>query len=605
MREEGSRTMARSKLTIAPKFFLVLAVVGPLMLALAFVGLHGLNGMRAESDAIFQDNVRTTEKTLALARHVLEARGLALELIAVTSPARRRTVSEELDQRVIPAVEADLAALHLLHAGDPVAERRTVAQLPAAWRRFLALRHSHLLELQAVRSKTAARDRLADEVDTALAPVAKLTNQFARLENVEAAGAHESSQRTYRTSRDLIIGIALSALALGVGSVLVLIRNVVPRVREYSGFAGRVASGDLSGRLDPKGADELATLGHALNSMVERRAAEEAQLDKQSEFVSALQATEGEEEAHTLLKRHVERTIRGSEVVVLNRNNSADRLEPTTELPESSELPEALAHAKPRTCLAVRFGHTHCQGVVSEPLVDCAICGKAPGAATCEPLLVGGEVIGSVLTMHPEPLPGQQTQAIRDSVAQAAPVLANLRNLAIAEVRAATDALTGLPNNRAARDTIKRLVAHASRTVSPLAAMLLDLDHFKQINDTLGHGKGDDVLAAVGATLRTTLRESDFVARYGGEEFVVLLPATGREDAQLVGEKIREAIAQIRVAGVERAITISVGIASLPDDAGDAATLLRVADRALYSAKANGRNRVEVAASAEALAEPV
>jgi diguanylate cyclase (GGDEF)-like protein len=329
------------------------------------------------------------------------------------------------------------------------------------------------------------------------------------------------------------------------------------------------------------------------------------QLDKQSEFVSALQATEGEEEAHMLLKRHIERTIRGSEVVVLNRNNSADRLEPTTELPGSSELPEALAHAKPRTCLAVRFGHTHCEGVVSEPLIECAICGKAKGAATCEPLLVGGEVIGSVLVDHPDPLAAQQTQAIRDSVAQAAPVLANLRNLAIAEVRAATDALTGLPNNRAARDTIKRLVAHASRTVSPLSALLLDLDHFKQINDTFGHGKGDDVLAAVGATLRTTLRESDFVARYGGEEFVILLPSTPREDAQVVAEKVRAAISQIRVAGVERAITISIGVASLPDDAGDAATLLRIADRALYSAKAAGRNRVEVAASPAALAEPV
>jgi diguanylate cyclase (GGDEF)-like protein len=292
--------------------------------------------------------------------------------------------------------------------------------------------------------------------------------------------------------------------------------------------------------------------------------------------------------------------------VVLNRNNSADRLEPTTELPEDSDLPEALAHAKPRTCLAVRYGRTHGEGVTGEPLVECTICGKSgAGAATCEPLLVGGEVIGSVLVSHQDALAAQQTQAIRDSVAQAAPVLANLRNLAIAEVRAATDALTGLPNNRAARDTIKRLVAHSSRTVSPLAAMLLDLDHFKQINDTFGHGKGDDVLAAVGAMLRTTLRESDFVARYGGEEFVVLLPSTGREDAQLVAEKIRAAIAQIRVAGVERAITISIGIAGLPDDAGDAATLLRMADRALYTAKAAGRNRVEVAASATALAEPV
>lgn len=139
------------------------------------------------------------------------------------------------------------------------------------------------------------------------------------------------------------------------------------------------------------------------------------------------------------------------------------------------------------------------------------------------------------------------------------------------------------------------MVAHASRTVSPLAALLLDLDHFKQINDTYGHGGGDDVLAAVGAALQTTVRESDFVGCYGGEEFLILLPATPREDALIAAEKLRTAVASIKVASVDRAITCSIGVAVLPDDAGEPSTLLRHADRALYSAKAQGRNRVEAA----------
>jgi hypothetical protein len=91
----------------------------------------------------------------------------------------------------------------------------------------------------------------------------------------------------------------------------------------------------------------------------------------------------------------------------------------------------------------------------------CEVCGKSPVEITCEPLLVGGEVIGSVHVDHPQPLNEDETGAIKQSVSQAAPVLANLRNLAISELRAATDALTGLPNNRAIQDTLKRMLWNA------------------------------------------------------------------------------------------------------------------------------------------------
>jgi diguanylate cyclase (GGDEF)-like protein len=178
-------------------------------------------------------------------------------------------------------------------------------------------------------------------------------------------------------------------------------------------------------------------------------------------------------------------------------------------------------------------------------------------------------------------------------VTQAAPVLGNLRNLAIAERRAQTVSITGLPNNRNVADTVKRMAAHASRTVSPLAALALDLDHFKHINDTYGHSSGDEVLAAVGSALQSACRESDFVGRAGGEEFLVLLPDTDLEGAQTVAEKIRIAIAAITIPSIRQAITTSVGIAVLPDHAGDSNTLVRHADRALYIAKKNGRNRVE------------
>ena len=261
--------------------------------------------------------------------------------------------------------------------------------------------------------------------------------------------------------------------------------------------------------------------------------------------------------------------------------------------PEEIIRVSALEHAKPRSCMAVRSARTHAEQPDRDPLVTCEVCGKTVGFTTCVPLLVGGEVIGSVLTAHPRAMTIVQAASIKQSVALAAPVLANLRNLAIAEGRAKTDALTGLPNKRNVADNVKRMVAHASRTVSPLAALALDLDHFKQINDRYGHSRGDDVLAAVGSTLKKCCRESDLVGRVGGEEFLILLPDTGLEAAQTVAESIRAAIATIVIPSLDRSITASVGIAVLPDQAGDGATLLRNADRALYVAKNNGRNRVE------------
>ncbi len=233
-----------------------------------------------------------------------------------------------------------------------------------------------------------------------------------------------------------------------------------------------------------------------------------------------------------------------------------------------------------------------------EPLTRCDVCGKTGRRATCEPLLVGGEVIGSVLVEHSEPLSELETMALRESVAQAAPVLANLRNLALAEFRASTDGLTGLRNKRAIKDTIKRIVAQASRSLKPLSAIVLDLDRFKEINDSFGHERGDDVLAAVGAVLSGTVRTSDFVGRDGGEEFIVLLPDTGTRQAAIAAEKIRVAVAAIAVTGVERNITASLGIATISEHASDGDQLVRNADDARYVAKTNGRNRVEIAVRA-------
>src|SRR3954471_19679587 len=347
----------------------------------------------------------------------------------------------------------------------------------------------------------------------------------------------------------------------------------------------------------------FALVGGLGTFLVTRRARQEAATemaereyrDGQAEFVETLQAVDDEAEANVVLKRHLERWVPGREVTVLNRNNSENRLE--ARAGAGSELAERLTGSDPRSCVAIRLGRVHEELDGEAPLLQCELCGKADVNALCSPLLVSGRVIGAVNVRQEQSFDENTHRRVADSVSAAAPVLGNLRAVAMAETRAHTDALTGLPNRRAVNDTLKRMVAQAHRFDRPLAAICIDLDHFKQVNDRHGHEKGDEVLATVSAVMMNTVRASDFAGRLGGEEFLVLAPDTHPGGALVLAEKLRQAISRVEIPGAGH-VTASLGVASVPDDAVDPDTLLRRADRALYAAKEHGRDRVEQAAGA-------
>jgi diguanylate cyclase (GGDEF)-like protein len=315
-------------------------------------------------------------------------------------------------------------------------------------------------------------------------------------------------------------------------------------------------------------------------------------------FSDTLQVMQTQDETYDLVKRYLERVLPRSKVVVLARNNANDHLEPRTRASDIPGLEAKLLDAASDGCLAVRLGRPFEHGPGHEPLLSCSLCGGLK-RAYCVPSLVGGEVIGSVLVEHQRRLlPESDRTEIAGAVSQAAPVLANLRNLGLAESRALTDALTGLPNARALQHQLKHAFAQAERADAPLSLIMLDLDHFKKTNDTLGHDKGDELLAAVGAVLATSIRTSDFAARRGGEEFVVLLPATNQAGAAALAETLRQAVAAITLPGIPHPISASLGVATFPADGQDSDTLLRNADKALYEAKAGGRNRVVITTTA-------
>lgn len=162
-----------------------------------------------------------------------------------------------------------------------------------------------------------------------------------------------------------------------------------------------------------------------------------------------------------------------------------------------------------------------------------------------------------------------------------------------------TDDLTGLANRRAFDRALGDEVSRARRHRTPLALVMVDLDWFKSINDRFGHPAGDDVLQEMGRLLSNTARRYDTIARCGGDEFCLLLPQTGREGARLLAERLRAAVstASVRVEDQEVRLTASVGVAVLEAVAqATPAALVEVADRALYRAKARGRDRVEIEA---------
>jgi diguanylate cyclase (GGDEF)-like protein len=157
------------------------------------------------------------------------------------------------------------------------------------------------------------------------------------------------------------------------------------------------------------------------------------------------------------------------------------------------------------------------------------------------------------------------------------------------EKQAITDPLTGLGNSRRFREALSSELKRSDRTGRPFSVVFVDVDNFKELNDSLGHVEADYTLTAIGRTLVTHLRGSDLVCRWGGDEFIILLPETERVEAGLLAERLR---AEVADDGKSAGATISLGVACFPQDGKDYDGLVANADRALYASKHAGKNMV-------------
>ena len=228
----------------------------------------------------------------------------------------------------------------------------------------------------------------------------------------------------------------------------------------------------------------------------------------------------------------------------------------------------------------------------------------ASGSGIGFPLICRGKVIGVLVALDAVPsttapaLGPQLLLAIRGLLEPAAIALDNAITLQRAEGQSVTDDLTGLSNSRYLNAALRLEAKRASRSGRPLSLLFLDLDGFKQVNDTHGHQLGSRTLAEAAGVIRGCARETDIVARFGGDEFSLILPDTSQDGAVAVATRIRERLrnAQFLTSdGLSIRLTASIGVATLPDAAASAEELLKVADTAMYKVKASGKDGIYIA----------
>ena len=226
------------------------------------------------------------------------------------------------------------------------------------------------------------------------------------------------------------------------------------------------------------------------------------------------------------------------------------------------------------------------------------------------PVCHQGELVGVWILVADEPgrFNGYILDLLSDVAAQAAILISNAMLHEAVERLSVTDGLTGLYNHRTFQERLQSELERGDRHREPVSLLLLDIDHFKSINDTRGHPFGDRVLKALAAELMRLARRVDFVARYGGEEFAIILVGTDRRGCRTSAQRVLKAVRGLRIPGApDFSFRLSIGSATYPDDAPNREELVRRTDQALYAAKAGGRDRVVAydGVNAAAAADPL
>jgi diguanylate cyclase (GGDEF)-like protein len=333
---------------------------------------------------------------------------------------------------------------------------------------------------------------------------------------------------------------------------------------------------------------------------LEERDREIKLLSQMSNFMQSCQSVS---EASVVIAQTMKQLFPEDSGAVFTFRNSRNLLEAAAVWGNHPPTETAFA---PDECWAIRLGRDHLfAGTPDAIALRCKHVGS-PAEYVCMPMTVQGEVMGSLyLTAgagdgkgSAERWSGEKQLILRNVTEQIGLVLWNirlredLRNLSI------RDPLTGLFNRRFMEESLNREFVRARRDETPIGIIMLDIDHFKHVNDRFGHEAGDAVLREVGALLLKSVRGSDIACRYGGEEFALILPNASIEATSARAESVLEKMTQLKIVHADQAlgpIGLSAGVAVFPGHGSTAEAVFSAADKALYQAKREGRDRVCVA----------
>lgn len=347
--------------------------------------------------------------------------------------------------------------------------------------------------------------------------------------------------------------------------------------------------------------EELQRANLRLKEWAERLQRRNQEITRLGEMGKLLQACASHEEAYTIIAESAANIFSDGSGALFARQKSQDQFsavatwnDPTLETSVFSK----------HQCWALRSGDSHVvaySGMLCQHLGD-----HSPNKYMCIPILAQDTPLGVLHLQMPDSVDESLMESHeRMAIAMADQVALALSNLNLRKrlsALALRDSLTGLYNRRYMEVALEHEIRRVRRQRTSLGVIMMDLDNFKQFNDTYGHGAGDMLLRQLGTFLRTHVRSADIACRYGGEEFVVILPSASIEETRVRGEQLRQEFQTIEFqyeGETLDGVTLSAGVAVYPHHGETGARLLQVADDALYQAKADGRNCLVIASVPE------